>query len=371
MNDTKTRCLNRELTIEMIVGTFIASVIVVLVVFTIIISGSRIIHGGSQKLEVAFDEVGGLRRHDSVLVRGVPVGKVDALHIEGTGVLVRISLNERVVLREGYRVRVQQSSLLGGKFLAVEEGDGPPLGKQVKLSGEPPENIIENMSKLVQEVREALVEGELVGNLQKAAKDIATMTARLERGEGTLGKLLSADDTAYRDLEAALANLRAISERLEKGEGTLGKLLSADDTVYRDLQSTLADARLISGRLERGEGTLGKLLSADDTVYRDLQASLADLRAISGRLEKGEGTLGKLLSPDDTLYRDLAGTAANLRLITTRLEAGEGMLGMLLSKDAPLSREFEGLIKDARQTIDDLRETSPISTFTSIFFGIF
>jgi hypothetical protein len=43
----------------------------------------------------------------------------------------------------------------------------------------------------------------------------------------------------------------------------------------------------------------------------------------------------------------------------------------LLSKDSPLGHDLEGLVKDARATIDDMRETSPITTFTSIFFGVF
>jgi hypothetical protein len=33
--------------------------------------------------------------------------------------------------------------------------------------------------------------------------------------------------------------------------------------------------------------------------------------------------------------------------------------------------EFQGLLREGRAALDDIRETSPITTFTSIFFGVF
>ncbi|MDD5705385.1 MAG: MlaD family protein [Kiritimatiellae bacterium] len=371
MNDARTRCLNRELTKEMIVGTFIGSVFIVLVVFTVVISGSRILQGGTHKMQVTFDKVGGLRRHDSVLVRGVPVGKVDRLKLSNEGVLVTLSLREHVELHQDYRIKVLHASLLGGMQLIIEEGAGAPLPEGSRLRGLPPDNVMEDLGGLVRDVRGALSEGGLINNLQASAADLAELTGRLRRGEGSLGKLLSTNDTVYTDLQTALASVRKIAERLERGEGTLGKLLSADDTVYRDLQASLSDVRVMADRLERGEGTLGKMMSTNDTVYAELESALANVRKISDRLERGEGTLGKLLSADDTLYRDLSATAASLRAVTGRIEAGEGLLGQLMSKDSPLAGEIEGLVKDTRDTIDDFRDASPITTFTSIFFGVF
>ena len=134
-------------------------------------------------------------------------------------------------------------------------------------------------------------------------------------------------------------------------------------------RQTMADIRSIANRLEKGEGSLGKLLSSDSTVYDDLQATIANLKTISERLEKGEGTLGKLLSSDDSLYTDLHDSVSNIKLITERLEKGEGALGQLMRDDGELTQELDGLLKDGRDLLDDLRETSPVSTFSTIFFG--
>ncbi|MGI6099452.1 MAG: MCE family protein [Lentisphaerae bacterium] len=397
---------NRELTREMIVGTFIGSVFIVLVVFTIVVSGSRIFSGGTHPLTVRFDRVGGLRRHDSVLFRGVPIGKVKQLELNKDGVVVHLTLDERVQLREGYRIQAMSSSLLGGMQLVIDEGYGELVPPGTPLEGLSPDNVIEDIGALVRDVRGSLNSGGVLTNLEQAVADITEVTGRLRRGEGTLGKLLAADDTLYKDIEATLADIRAIVDRVEAGEGTLGKLLAADDTVYRDLADTMANLKkitgrleagegtlgkllaaddtmcrdltdtvanlkTITGRLEAGEGTLGKLLAADDTMYRDLTDTVANLKTITGRLEAGEGTLGKLLATDDAMYRDLAETVASLKTITGRIEAGEGLLGQLMSEKSAISTEVEGLLKDGRDMIDDLREASPISTFSSIFFGVF
>ena len=45
-------------------------------------------------------------------------------------------------------------------------------------------------------------------------------------------------------------------------------------------------------------------------------------------------------------------------------------MGKLLSDEA-LYLEFQSLLREGRAAVDDMREMSPITTFTSIFFGAF
>jgi DNA replication initiation complex subunit (GINS family) len=98
----------------------------------------------------------------------------------------------------------------------------------------------------------------------------------------------------------------------------------------------VASLKEVSGRLEQGKSTLGKLLAEDDTMYRDLKSIVVSLKEVSGRLEQGKGLMGKLVADDDTLYNDLKET-----------------------------------VEEVRATIDDLRETTPVVSFTSILFGAF
>ncbi|MBN2560002.1 MAG: hypothetical protein JXQ75_03630, partial [Phycisphaerae bacterium] len=58
------------------------------------------------------------------------------------------------------------------------------------------------------------------------------------------------------------------------------------------------------------------------------------------------------------------------REVATKLNSGEGTLGKL-AQDDELYEEAKRLLHELRATVDDFRETAPITTFTSIFFGAF
>jgi hypothetical protein len=47
----------------------------------------------------------------------------------------------------------------------------------------------------------------------------------------------------------------------------------------------------------------------------------------------------------------------------------EGTLGKLLSADDTLYKDVKGLVGDARQTLDGIRETTPVTTFSTILMG--
>jgi phospholipid/cholesterol/gamma-HCH transport system substrate-binding protein len=355
---------------DMLVGLFVAGVLVLLAFFTIIISGSDLLRGKGQRLQVRFSNVGGLRPHDHVIVHGVPVGQVQKMWLDpASSVQVALLLETRVQMREGYRITVVNSTMLGGNHLMIEPGAGAALPDTTTFVGEQPRDLMRDVAEVVAGLRRTLEDEGTLANLRKASVSLVEVLGRVERGEGTLGKLFSKDDTIYTNIHAMVVNLRTVSDRLEKGEGVLGKLLSKDDTLYRDVSAVASNLCAVSSRLEQGEGTMGKLFSKDDTVYKDLSAVASNLCAVSARLEKGEGTLGKLLSKDDQLYRDAAQTIANLRAVSERLEKGEGTLGKLLSQDDTLYKDIKGLVGDARQALDGIRETTPVTTFSTILMG--
>lgn len=361
---------SKEVFSETVVGLFVAGVFALLVFFTIVISGVDVFSGRQREdLNVLFPNVGGLRPHDSVIVRGMPVGVVKDLKLVPEGVRVTLSVDRDVTVREDkYRVRVVASSLLGGNGLTIDEGTGKPLPRTTELVGEAPSDWMRDLGETLAELRKIVGDEDLIGNLRKASASLAAVTERLEKGEGTLGKLLSRDDRMYQDLAAAVEAFRNVAVKLDKGESSLGKLVSDDGAVYRDLQGILANLRSTSDRIEKGQGTLGKLMSADDKLYQDIAESVVHLKNIVVRMDQGRGTLGRLLTDDAGMYTNLYVVSENLRTVSDRLSRGEGTLGRL-TKDDKLYREAEGLIGDVRETVDNLRESTPLSTFGSILMG--
>jgi phospholipid/cholesterol/gamma-HCH transport system substrate-binding protein len=343
---------------EAVVGVFMVAVIALLAYFTIVISGVDIVLGKSRTpVKIAFSDVGGLKERDNVMYRGMKVGVIDRIDLGETGVVMTALVNSDVVLREKCRISVASLSLLGGNYLLMEEGEGAaqPLADTL-FRGEPPADWMRDLGQIARKVNEIADVAEfksIISNAEASVVKLNAVMTRIEKGEGSVGKLLSSDDTVYNDLKDTVAAARET-------------MASANDTF--------ASAKAVAARLEKGEGSLGKLLSADETVYEDLKSSLANVREVTARLKDGNGLLRKL-TDDEKLASDAASlierlnaASADLAAAASRLAKGEGTLGKL-SADSKLYDEVTALLKDVRQIIDNYRDTTPISTFGSLIGG--
>lgn len=384
---------NSDVFSEVVVGVFMVAVLALLVYFTVVISGVDVLFGREKALaRIAFTDVGGLKERDNVVYRGMKVGIVEKIELAPTNVMVTVLVDRDVVLRETCQASVSALSLLGGNYLLLEEGAGAvqPLATTV-FRGDPPIDWVRDLGKIAGSLNEVLNDGSfrsIVSNFEATAENVNKIVARVERGEGTAGRLLSRDDTVYQDLREAVAGAKravgdaektfdgarktfdhaaAVAERLDRGEGTLGRLLSKDDAVYADLKQTLANAAAISARIERGEGTLGRLTAKDDALWGDLTNAVANVRAATAKLKSGEGLLGRAFN-DAALADDAAKLVANLRTVSERLEKGGGTLGRLMT-ERELYDEVNAAIKDVRQIIDNYRDTTPITTFGALATG--
>ena len=345
---------------EVIVGIFMLAVLALLVYFTIVISGVDVLGGRSMvEARVTFTDVGGLKDQDNVMYRGTKVGKVEKIILGEKDLTVVMEIDKDVVLREGYRIAVCNLSMLGGNYLLLEEGRGErvDLGTTAFV-GETPSDWMRDIASIARNINAVTEGGELksiVTNFATASESIKTVAGRLERGEGTVGKMLSSDTTLWDGVETTATNLAAITTDLRQGRGTVGKLMT-DDSVHENLKKTLASAAEISRRLENSEGLLGKMLSKDDPVYDDFSAAVKSFRKAGESLDTG------------AIVTSATNLLANLNSVAVKLDKGEGTLGKLIN-DKTVHEEIEGLTRDVRQVLDNYRDTTPISTFGSLIMG--
>ena len=293
----------REVTIEILVGLFMFVVLIALGIFTIVLSQENLLKK-SYPYEFVFSEIGGLREGDNVFLRGMNIGRVKQTDLQESHVRVYVTLDVPINLRHGYKIDVVDSSMLGGKNLKIFEGpeDAQEIGENMTVLGSKPVEMIEEMGRALsgfQDTINAVNAGEgtlgkllkdetVYNNIAQISKDFSKIMSRLEGGEGSLGMLLAADDgQLYDDGKALMANLRMISQNLADGKGTLGQLMSGEDTAFQDLEATLASVRSISESISEGEGTLGKLVRDaklyDETtlLVEDIRAAVDDLREAS------------------------------------------------------------------------------------------
>lgn len=346
---------------EVIVGIFMLAVLALLVYFTIIISGVDWLSGRSKvHVRIAFADVGGLKDHDNVMYRGKKVGTVDRIELTPSNLIVFAEIDSDVVLRESCEIAVRNLSVLGGNNLVLKEGAGEaqPLAETL-FQGMTPVDWMENLAEVTRDIRTVTGGGELksiVTNVAAASRNLREVTDRIARGEGTLGRLMSSDDSVYADLQSTLTNLSVVTSGLREGRGSIGRLLTDDGTPYEDLKRTLAGAADVADRLRNGQGLAGRLLADDDPLYANLDSAIASFRKACDSFD-AKATLDSA----NVLLDNLNATAE-------RLKNGEGTVGKLLADDE-LYNEVQGLTKDVRQVLDNFRDTTPISTFGSLILG--
>ncbi|MFC1497139.1 MlaD family protein [Verrucomicrobiota bacterium] len=239
--------VERELTVEVIVGVFMVVVLLGLASFTFVLSGKK---WGQDKytMNVLFKDVMGLREKDNVVARGMPIGEVSDLELDEDegGVNVTLTLKKRLKMRLGYKITIVSTSILGGRYLEIYEG--PEENDLIDIPchqfiGQKPYDLMADAAELVNSVKGNFVEeGGVLDNFKKITLDMQEVTSRLNRGKGSLARLLSDDDKFYKDLEATMASIKIISERIEKGEGMVGRLIQ-DDDLYEELKQILEETR--------------------------------------------------------------------------------------------------------------------------------
>ena len=356
-------------------------------------------------LSIYFEHANGLRKGDSVMVDGVRWGKVKDLTYDSQAtdpkrrIRVDTKLTDQIILRRGFKIRIEDATLLGGKNLSIEPGpvDGAFVDPSVEpLFGELGKNPLSSLGDLVTDSQRGV---------QKIIEDLSSITGDVRGGKGPLGRIVSdekmADDLAQtlRNAASTLASLDAVAKDLAAGRGTAGELLTNRElydellSMAKKLNTTLEQTAGLVGDFRQGKGAL-PLLFTDEKVARDVAEIVANLNAVVARVERGEGTVGKLLT-DDAIAEDIAGVlhkvntgegtlgalvtktdvydnlleiSENAAMITSTVRSGQGSLGRLVMDDE-IYQQVKSALLIVQRSLEEYREAAPVTAFTAVFFG--
>jgi phospholipid/cholesterol/gamma-HCH transport system substrate-binding protein len=218
-------------TFELKVGMFILAGITILV-FIIFSIGDINISKVGYPLKVTFNFAAGLGSSAPVRLAGVGVGRVDGIRVvynekdKKTYAEVHTWIQEGTKIEKDANVTINTLGLLGEKYLEI-------------LPGTPGSPLIEKDGTLVG--KDPAMMEKVTENLLKISDSVSTITDRLAKGEGTIGKLLT-EDKVYNELESFLGGLSGFSDTLNSKTGTVGRLFT-EDKIYRDLEEFVADIK--------------------------------------------------------------------------------------------------------------------------------
>jgi len=387
-----------------LLGLFFLVALGVLAYYTLFLTDFTLF-GKQSDLTVRFSETNGLRQGDSVLVAGMRWGKVKSLDYDPSApndrrITVVASLKEELVLREGFTIKIEDATLLGGKNLAIDPGpaDGAYIPRETMLFGEVGRNPLAALGDLVAESQRGVT---------RIIEDLSTITTGIREGKGTVGKLVSdpvmAEDLAetLRGAAKSLSNLERITADLAAGRGTAGQLLTNRELYDELLDSTtklngmLDQTTAMVGDFRQGQGLLPRLFQ-DETMAGQFAATVGRIETIVARIEAGQGTVGMLVNDDavaknfatitdriargegavgalltkSEVYDNIREATENLVVVTGAVRNGQGSIGQLVMND-DVYQQIKSALRVIQRTLEEYREAAPVTAFTAVFFGAF
>jgi phospholipid/cholesterol/gamma-HCH transport system substrate-binding protein len=340
---------------ELRVGLFVLVGLLILAVGIFYVTGAGFF-GPKYRIKTYLPEVSGLSTGAPVRLDGVEIGNVDQIRLvprepgkapermHNIEVGMRIDRKYQNDILTDSAASLVTEGLLGNRYVTITRGyTGVPLKEGQAVPG--------TEEKAIKEVVER--SADVLSNLQALSDNIEDLVQGVQRGRGTLGKLLT-DEQVYNHLNSLLVKGDQIVSNVQAGQGTVGKLFMSDDTSVK-ADKALDQINTILADLRAQKGTMGKLLY-DPTLYDQAKEALTNGNAVLGDVRAGKGTLGKLAT-DETLYNKLRDASSNLSEATAKLNQNTNTAGKLFS-DPQLYDNLTGVTGDMRKLIGDFR-TNP------------
>jgi len=319
---------------EVLVGVVVLVGIALAVVGSIWLSQVRM--GRSDVThDVRFRTVGLLQVGNPVLLRGVKIGRVEAIALvrnDWVNVTLRLKGTERLPDRPA---AIIFSATLFGDW-AVQLLDlndlpaDPDVRRQIRAAGEGAGRVWPGA---------ALPDiGQLTAQAGRIAGDLTTIAERVQAAfDSSSSDKLRGAFTDMSRLSRVLARLAARQEsvlsriggNLDTGTASLTRVaqtaeravLRADSATDRSqLQRIFGNADTVGADLRVAAGDMRQLLGAARGQQESLVRIVSRLDSVMGRLQVGEGTLG-MLSRDSTLYREAVLTVQELRGLLADVKA--------------------------------------------------
>jgi len=282
-----------------------------------------------------YDRVTGLEVGARVRLAGVEVGRVEALEIENNQVKVTMRVDDKGGIRSDSVAELKIVSLMGNSQIHISMGspDSPPLQGSLLQShrGLDFQEIMDSGGNAMQQADATFLEVQrLVADLgQTQAKLSQRIVELVERYDLKVEESMDHLHVTTLQIKEVSERLNAIMAHVQAGEGTVGKMLMADD-FHQELLSITRKAQEIedqvSGILLDNREELAKLVEQGNMAVAKLNDALESVKNILAKVEEGEGTLGKFVH-DETIYEEAAGGIQQAREFFGRSEKLKIFLG--------------------------------------------
>lgn len=239
---------------------------------------------GEKNFYFRADSAGGLVQNSAVKMAGIKVGVIDKIVLDDGRAKIHIALDGDTRLTEGARVELKSDGILGDKHVELIPGkpDEPDLksGHEILMSGGKGgmddvmgevNRVAKNLNELLDTLNKAAKEGDdstaigrIVGHIEDLTADLSEITAE---NKGKINEIMDRvanlsknidtyiNEESLARVDRSLRNIEEITSKVNKGEGTLGRLIN-DETTVEELNSAITNVNKFLGGADKLETSI-------------------------------------------------------------------------------------------------------------------
>ena len=238
--------------IEFKVGLFVTTGLLLAMGALFALGGQSNFFSKKVRFSSHFTSVEGLAVGARVVLGGVAVGTIDAIHLdeENRNILVRFSIGKdgATWVRADSSVEIATQGVLGDKYLVLHGGsiNEPPISPGADIPYVASKDLshlftksdqvlvnVDEVIRLMEKILKAMVNENrhetLFKGLANTSKNLASLTERLNR------------DLSDLPVKRALVSISQIVEKVNNGSGTLGALVN-DAGLYDEIRALVGGA---------------------------------------------------------------------------------------------------------------------------------
>lgn len=261
-------------------GIFIFLGTVFLVISIFLLGNKGKLFSQTIEIKTYFDQIEGLKPGAPVRLSGYDIGSVKGISLtEGKAGRVEVVMIIDIALKKFIRIdsqaAVETEGLVGKKIVTITAGS-PDAAEVVDGAKIPSKNPI-NIAAIIDETQS------IMHNINSLSKDFSDIFNRINKGEGSIGKLVN-DDALYNSTvsvtQSADKSLNLITKRMDEISDIIVDATAGIKRIIINVDTTLVDIKNLVNSVENGNGALGKLV-ADKKMADSVQSILTNLAKTS------------------------------------------------------------------------------------------
>jgi phospholipid/cholesterol/gamma-HCH transport system substrate-binding protein len=310
------------------VGLFVLLALLIFVAGLIYSGRVREWFNPGETLRVVLPEEGlsGLAKGSTVEILGTKAGEVRDIVINPNEKMhadVRIDREMAVFVRSDSKATIRKTfGIAGDAYLEITRGFGEPLDWEFAvINAVSDRKATDTVGELIDEVRDKVFP--IIDDAQKAIEAFLTVAEELK--------------DPNKGVQQLLADMNSIADRIERGEGTVGRLLT-EDKLVRDLESLIA-------QLDTETKRMGPILDDLKTTIQNVSAFSTQFGDPTGDIPQITRSLKEALASAEAVLKDLSQATPQLPKIAKNVDDTADTVPILVLQVQQVLVELERLIK--------------------------